>query len=226
MSILEAPQKLKGMRAVIARRMRESLNQAAQLTFHGDANLSRLLSLRQDLKASGQTISIEDILIKCTSNTLLKNPLLNSVWLSEDTYCARESHNIGFAVAVEGGLLVPTLRGVESKSLIEISQERRELTGRAKLGKLKSVEMSDASFTVSNLGLRRVRYFTPILNAPQAAILGIGCTDERLTLSASGIVEVKTVLGLSLTVDHCLVDGDPAGKFLMDLCEEISAPSL
>lgn len=130
-------------------------------------------------------------------------------------------HNINVAISVAGGLVAPTLRDVGSKSVEAISLERRELVAKAKSARLTPSEMREGTFTISNLGLRNIQFFTPIINRPQLAILGIGKITPRAALHTDGKVISRPMLGLSLTVDHRVIDGDPAGLFLSTLSDYV-----
>jgi pyruvate dehydrogenase E2 component (dihydrolipoamide acetyltransferase) len=132
------------------------------------------------------------------------------------------SVHLSLAMTLPGNLLVaPTLFNAEQQSLQERSDARRELQTRARSGKLSVPEMTGGTFTLSNLGLSRVRHFTPIVNLPQIAILGIGETRLKPWVMADGQVSMRRIIGLSLSFDHRALDGGPAGAFLSDLCEQI-----
>ena len=131
--------------------------------------------------------------------------------------------DLSVAMALPGNLLVaPAIFGAQDKSLLELRAARQDLSARAKTNKLTVTEMTKGSFTVSNLGLSRVHQFTPIINAPQIGILGIGCAVQKAVQGDNGI-ELRPHIGLSLTFDHRAIDGAPAADFLTDLCNTIES---
>jgi len=132
----------------------------------------------------------------------------------DNTFRKFKHANVGMAVDTDRGLLVPVLFGAENLSLSALAAQTKELAGKAREGKLSPDEMSGGSFTVSNLGSMGVESFTPVINPPQTAILGVCCTTNRVKADGS----VYPAMGLSLTFDHRAVDGAPAAKFLKELC--------
>jgi pyruvate/2-oxoglutarate dehydrogenase complex dihydrolipoamide acyltransferase (E2) component len=217
----ETTHKLRGMRAMIAKHMQASLQNAAQLTYHADADVSALLADRQRRKESGTSLSPEVYIIKAVSNALLVHPEFNGV-SEQDHYRLIGAHNIALAVSVPGGLVTVTIRNVQDLSLEQIAEQRQDLLQRAQGGQLKPADMKDGTFTISNLGLRPIRYFTPILNAGQIAILGLGTTQQVPVFDESGHIVAQHQLPLSLTTDHRIVDGDPSGAFLAQLILELA----
>lgn len=212
---------LKGMRGMIADNMRRSLDEAAQLTHHTDCDATGLLAYKNRLSSEGVKVSIEDLLCDCIVKALELHPVLNGRVEGTDI-CLSKAIHLSIAIALPGNLLVaPTIFDAETLSLQERGEARKDLISRAKIGKLTMAEMTKGTFTVSNLGLSRVSYFTPIINIPQIAILGIGQTVKRPMVMENGDVEVRSMLGLSLTFDHRAVDGGPAAAFLTTLCEKI-----
>ena len=200
--------KFTGVRGAIAQHMMHSLQQSAQLTYMGDACIDGLLADRQARSERGEKLSPEVYLIKAVSQTLSQHPDFNGV-TSVDHYTLSESHNIAIAVSSPIGLVTVTLREVNTLALEEISEMRRQLLDKAMKGLLKPSDMSGGTFTISNLGGRPIRYFTPILNAKQIAILGIGKTLTTPMIDKNGELYVSQQLPLSLTTDHRVVDGDP-----------------
>lgn len=209
--------KLTGMRGIIARKMQESLSSAAQLTFHADCDATALVSVRNGMKGRGTPVSYEDLMCKAVSTALKEFPEFNGHVVDKEIRIS-DRHHISVAIAVAQGLVVPTVFDVQDKSLEEISEARRDLIERAKTGALTVLEMTGGTFTISNLGMTRVRYFTPIINSPQIAILGLG------QLKGRELAEDYT-MGLSLTADHRAVDGYPCGMFLGRLAEVIETLS-
>ncbi len=208
--MIPAPLRLAGIRGVIARRMQESLASTAQLSFFADADARPLLAAREAWKAAGHRVGIEDLVILALARTLADHPRLNAIE-TDGEIVPQERVHVSVAIAVPDALVAPCVFDCQRKSLLEIAAERRSLVERAPANRLSVSEMSGGTFTLTNLGQTRVRHFTPILNRPQVAILGLG------RISPAG------EMGLSLTVDHRAVDGWPAGRFLSDLAERLEA---
>lgn len=211
-----------GVRRFIADRMVESLAGAAQLSFHGEADATRLLQLRSGWKSEGSPVSIEDCLILAFARALAGQPDLNGT-ADKDEIVLSSAIHIAIAIAAPDGLKTPILRDAGIKSLEAIAEERKDLVARALNRKLQVSEMKGGTATISNLGMTRVHHFTPILNSGQMVLLGIGCIVPRLALGSTGELIERKMLGLSLTVDHRVVDGEPAGRLLTRLCEEIES---
>lgn len=212
---------LKGMRKMIAAKMLESLQTTAQLTHHAECRLDALKARRAELKTAGSAVSVQDLVLLKVIETLKAHPGLNAT-LADEVIHHHAAVHLGLAIPLPGDLLVaPALFNTEQLDGEELCQARKALVEKALASKLSVKELTGATFTVSNLGLSRVHHFTPVLNPPQVAILGIGGVQRRLELSASGaLVEVEW-LGLSLTFDHRAVNGAPAADFLDDLCRRI-----
>lgn len=213
---------LNGMRGMIASKMLESVTTTAQLTHHAECDATSLLSLKGRLAASGTKISVEDLLVDAVVTTLGRHPGLNGLLQGNELHLKRDI-NLAVAVALDGDLLVaPAIMNAGAMSLVDRAKARRDVVTRAKSNALTVKEMTAGTFTISNIGLSRVRFFTPILNVPQVAILGIGETSMRPWI-VDGRLEARSVIGLSLTFDHRAVNGSPAADFLTDLCRTIEA---
>src|SRR5216684_5228902 len=212
---------LTGKRGVIARRMTESLQSSAQLTLTTEANVTVLVRQR---KAPNEQpdLTYNELLIKASALALRKHPRLNSTVVGQEIHVLPEIH-VGLAVALDDGLVVPVVRNADQKPLAIIANEVRELIERARAGKLMMAEITGGTFTVTNLGGFGITSFTPIINPPEAAILGVGCIVDRLVRRDSDMVW-QQMMGLSLTVDHRVVDGAPAAAFLKTLCELLERP--
>lgn len=212
---------LKGMRKMIAAKMLESLQTTAQLTHHAECRLDALKARRAELKAEGSAVSVQDLLLLKVIETLKAHPGLNAT-LDGEVIEHHAAVHLGLAIPLPGDLLVaPALFDADRLDGESLSQARKALVDKALAGKLSVKELTGATFTVSNLGLSRVHHFTPVLNPPQVAILGVGGIQRRLALGPSGeLVEVEW-MGLSLTFDHRAVNGAPAADFLDDLCRRI-----
>ncbi|WP_417318805.1 2-oxo acid dehydrogenase subunit E2 [Emcibacter sp.] len=208
--------RLAGMRGMIADKMQESLQSSAQLSYHCDCDASSLVAARAKLKQAGSPVSIEDLLIKAVSDTLAVMPEFNAR-IDGRELTMIGGHHISVAISLPNGLMAPTIFDVQDKSLEDICAARKDLIERARAGKLTVPEMTGGSFTVSNLGLRRIHYFTPILNRPQVAILGIGQVQRKPVVLENDELAIRPMMGLSLTTDHRGIDGDPSGAFLTNL---------
>ena len=212
---------MSGIRKAIARSMTASLSEMAQLTLNASFDATDILAYRKKLKAAPEDlgvgkITLNDIVLYAVSRILPKYPYINAN-LVDNTIRSFTHANVGMAVDTERGLLVPTLKAADTLSLAEISSLAKAQAGKAKEGTLTPDEMSGGSFTVTNLGSLGVESFTPVINPPQTAILGVCTTVNRLRADGT----VYPAMGLSLTFDHRVVDGAPAAKFLKELCDSL-----
>ena len=206
------------VRKVIAKSMHASLSEMAQLTLNSSFDATALLAYRDKLKAGAEAvglgkITINDMVLYAVSRVLPNHPEINAN-VVDNTFRKFKHANIGMAVDTDRGLLVPVIFGSEKLTLSELAAKTKEAAGKAREGKLSPDDMSGGSFTVSNLGSMGVESFTPVINPPQTAILGVCCTTNRVKADGS----VYPAMGLSLTFDHRAVDGAPAAKFLKELC--------
>lgn len=212
---------LSGMKGMIAQKMVESLSTTAQLTHHASCDVTNMMKRKSDLAEQGVKVSVEDVLIDALIDTLKLHPGLNGYATDKEIKHVPYMH-IGFAVALPGDLLVaPAIMNANELSLGERAVARKDVAARAKVNKLTMPEMTKGTFTISNLGLSRVQHFTPIINVPQLAILGVGEIRKQYWECENGEMEVRPIMGLSLTFDHRAVNGGPAGDFLTDLCKRI-----
>ncbi|MCP8686583.1 2-oxo acid dehydrogenase subunit E2 [Marinobacterium sedimentorum] len=212
---------LRGVRGMIADNMRKSLDEAAQLSHHADCDATALFETKVRLAEQGIKVSIEDLIAQAVITTLARHPDVNGRVEGREIQLNPSVH-LSLAMTLPGNLLVaPTIFNACAQSLTERSDARRELQTRARSGKLSVPEMTGGTFTISNLGLSRVRHFTPIVNLPQIAILGIGETRLKPWVMQDGQISVRRIMGLSLSFDHRALDGGPAGAFLSDLCDQI-----
>lgn len=211
---------LRGARGMIADKMVASLQQAAQLTHHARADASALLAAKAALAADGTRVSVEDLLMAALIGVLERHPDINGTVREREVILSGRV-DLCVAIALPGNLLAaPAVFDAGALSLLDLRAKRQDLAVRAKANKLTVQEMTGGSFTISNLGLTRVEYFTPILNTPQIGILGVGRIVESAVSTADGVA-FKPFVGLSLTFDHRAIDGAPAAEFLTDLCTEI-----
>lgn len=214
---------LTGMRGTIARRMRQSLATAASLTITSEVDAEALVAARKRMQVSlGRDLPYDALFVKIFADSLREHPELNAV-VEEDAILLLEQINIGFAVAVPGGLLVPVVHNAASMSLPEIVQRTRELRARALAGGICAEDVSGGTATLSNLGAHGVDAFTPILNPPESVVLGVGRIAERAVVRGGQIAAASTVV-LSLTFDHRVADGVPAAQLLEAIALRISDP--
>jgi len=212
--------KLTAMRGMIASKMLESLSTSAQLTHLAECDTTGLAAMKARLLGEGLKASVEDLVVEAVVQALRLHPALNAT-LTGNEITQRSEMNIGVAVALPGDLLVaPAIFNAGNMSLADRVKARRDLVDRAKINKVTVKEMTGGTFTVSNIGLTRVRFFTPILPVPQVAILGVGETSMRPWV-VDGQIVPRPIMGLSLTFDHRAVNGAPAGDFLTELCKII-----
>jgi pyruvate dehydrogenase E2 component (dihydrolipoamide acetyltransferase) len=216
---------LSTIRKVTAKRLSEAaLVPAFQLTTVLDATELGVLrrQINEHLAASGVKISVTDLIIKASAVTLRAHPEVNAAF-DGDAIIRRGHVNVGVAVALEDGLIVPVIKDADVKSLSQISTEAKELAGKARAGKLKPDEFSGGTFTISNLGMFGIDSFTAVLNPPEAAILAVGSTaDEPVVVD--GEVTVRARTRLTLTVDHRVLDGATGAAFLRDLTDLLANP--
>ena len=212
---------LKGVRGMIADAMVKSLATAAQLTHHGSADATALMAEKARLAEAGTKVSVEDLLMLAVVRALKKHPDANGRVEGGEVRLP-DSIDLSVAIALPGNLLVaPAIFGADQMDVSALRAARQDLATRAKANKLSVTEMTGGTFTVSNLGLTRVEHFTPIINAPQICILGIGRLTERAVRASDGGIELRPHVGLSLTFDHRAIDGAPAGDVLTAICAEI-----
>ena len=216
---------LKGVRKVVAKRMMESLTSTAQLTLNTTANAAGILAMRKKVKnADGSLglnkITLNDLVCFAVSRTLLKYPVFNA-HLEDGVLTEFEQVHLGFACDTPRGLLVPVIRSAQALGLKAFSDEAKRLAGGAIDGSLSPDFLSGGTFTVSNIGSFGIETFTPVINLPQTAILGVGAITPRPTVTADGSIGVEQRLNLSLTIDHQVIDGADGARFLRDLVAAI-----
>ena len=204
---------LKGMRKVIAERMRSSLDTAAQAVHNVDVDMTEAVRMRESLKEAGIKISYNDIILKTAAAALKKMPAMNRS-LQGSELITYSNINIGIAVALDEGLIVPVMNNVDLRSLEQINAESGRLGELAKTGGLTSENLSGATFTVSNLGMYGLDRFTAIINEPESGILAVGAIKDK-AVAVNKEVVVRPVCSLTLTYDHRVIDGAPAAEFLM-----------
>jgi pyruvate dehydrogenase E2 component (dihydrolipoamide acetyltransferase) len=219
--IYDSASRMSTMRERIARRMRESLSTTAQYTMHAAADARGLLAVRARVKRSASLpdININELVTFCTIEALLEIPDLNAEF-SDGRIRKHADIHVGFACDTPRGLLVPVVRDAHTLAIDELAIRMKELAARAVEGKLAPDDLSGATFTISNLGGLGIDAFTPILNPPQVAILGVGAIQLK-PVRRGGQIEFIDTIGLSLTCDHQVIDGAPGARFLKVLSARI-----
>jgi pyruvate dehydrogenase E2 component (dihydrolipoamide acetyltransferase) len=207
---------MRGMRKTIAERMTQSLRESAQLTITTEADVSAAVELRERLVRQFDC-TYTDMLIQAAARALRRHPRMNAR-LAEDAIVILSEVNIGMAVALEDGLIVPVVKEADRRELREIAGATRELGERARGGKLRLEDVSGATFTITNLGTYGVDAFTPIINPGETGILGVGRIVEKPVIHRGEIAR-RSMMTLSLTFDHRIIDGAPAAQFLQSVIE-------
>jgi pyruvate dehydrogenase E2 component (dihydrolipoamide acetyltransferase) len=221
---------LAGMRRTIAERMTASHQTAPHIAFTVRVDMSVFEEMRAQLNAKAEAAgqaraSVTALLVKAVAWALKRHPWLNSTLQGDEIHLLPEI-NVGVAVALEEGLIVPVVREADRKGVAEIAAEVYDLTARAREGRLSPGDVADGTFTVSNLGPFGIEQFTAIINPPQAAILAVGATQREAMVDDGGQVVVRPVMRMTLSADHRVVDGAVAARFLADLREVLQAPAL
>jgi pyruvate dehydrogenase E2 component (dihydrolipoamide acetyltransferase) len=209
------------MRKIIAKRMSESSLIAPTVNFTISIDMTNLKALREELKGE-RNVTYTDLIAKITSLLLLEHPYLNCSLDGEDIVM-RNYVNMGIAVALEDGLLVPVIKNAHVKSLEEISGEIKDLSFRAKTNQLTTDEIEGGTFTITNIGMFGIESFTPIINQPESAILGVNAIVDT-PMVVDGCVCIRPIMKMSLTADHRTVDGAVAAIFLAKLKESLEHP--
>jgi len=219
---------LSGRRKVIAERLAESHRQAVPVTLTSQVDATNLVSLRQQFKTAGESLipAFHDIIAKLVAGCLRQDRQLAGRWdrdaivLPDD-----DGFHIGLAVDTPDGLIVPVLRDVANESLLSLAAESARVIRKARDGRLSGAEMQDAVFTITNLGSFGIDTFTPVINLPETAILGLGAIRKRAVIGSDDRIEVRPIMTLSLTFDHRAIDGAPAAKFLQSVVAAIENPA-
>ncbi len=219
----------RGMRRTIGGRMHASLQEMAQLTMATDVDMTRAVALRRELldlwADRGLRPTYTDFVIKAAALALRGHPRLNAE-LRDDVIVLHPQIHVGFAVALDEGLIVPVTRDTDALPLDELAPISADLALRARERRLGPDDLTGGTFTVTSLGMYGIDVFTPIINPPQAAILGVGRISERPVFRGeSNDVERRSFMTLSLTIDHRVVDGAPAAEFLRDVKGILERPS-
>ena len=211
------------MRKVISTKMSESWKTSPAVTFDMKVDVTRLKEMRKSLKEI-HNITFTDLLIKIVATALFEFPYLNST-LDQNEIVTRNYVNMGIAVALDEGLIVPVVKYANTKGLKQISNEVKQLAEKARSNKLTPDEMTGGTFTITNLGMYGIEAFSPIINQPEVAILGINTIMETPVVE-NGELIIKPLMNLSLTADHRVVDGSVAAQFLAKLKRYIEKPEM
>jgi pyruvate dehydrogenase E2 component (dihydrolipoamide acetyltransferase) len=201
------------MRRAIAEKMLRSQAVPA-VTLVTRADVTELATLRERTNAAGgPKVSITDFVVRAVALALHRHPLLNSL-VVDGRIVQRDEVNVGVAVAMEAGLIVPVIHGADRLGVRELSARLRELAERARKGALAPEDCAGGTFTITNLGMYGITEFTPLINVPESAILGVGAVEEVLRRAPSGEIQPQALMSLCLTHDHRHIDGVPAAIFL------------
>jgi pyruvate dehydrogenase E2 component (dihydrolipoamide acetyltransferase) len=216
---------LSNMRKVIARRLTESKQQIPHFYLTVDCELDALLKLRKDLNerpGADYKLSVNDLLIKASAIAIRQKPTVNSIWGGDKLYQLSDI-DVSVAVAIEGGLITPIIRKADQKGLATISAEMKDLATRAKAGKLKPEEFQGGGFSLSNLGMFGIKEFSAVINPPQASILAVGAGEQRPVVK-NGALAIATVMSVTLSVDHRVVDGALGAEWLQAFKKLVEDP--
>ncbi|MYC36433.1 MAG: 2-oxo acid dehydrogenase subunit E2 [Chloroflexi bacterium] len=223
---------LTGIRGAVATRMLQSIQTTAQVTLTTEAIVTEAMQLRRGLsrhhaEEAGGSIGPLPVVVKATAEALKRHPRMNAIETTRADGTAQvqmlSEINIGLAVALDEGLVTPVIRGADGKSLAQLAAENRDLAARTREGRTRPEEISGGTFTITNLGANEIDGFTPIINPPQAGILGVGRVVEKPVIVNGEIVKGETMY-LSLTFDHRMIDGAPAAAFLQTVKSLLEDP--
>ena len=218
---------LDGMRKTIAARLTEAKQTIPHFYLRRDVQLDALMAFRatlnKQLEGRGVKLSVNDFIIKACANALQTVPDCNAVWAGDRILKLKPS-DVAVAVAIEGGLFTPVLRDAHQKSLSALSAEMKDLAGRAKTKKLAPHEYQGGSFAISNLGMMGVDNFDAVINPPHGSILAVGAGVKKPVVNAAGEVVVATVMSMTLSVDHRVIDGALGAAFLKAVIDNLENP--
>ena len=215
---------MSGMRKAIARNMLASVQTSPTVTFNLGVDMSEMKRYREQLKAKEIKVSYTDLLVKFVAKALTEFPLLNCS-VQDNKIIYKHYVNMGVAVALDNGLLVPNIPDADKLSLTEISAQVKELAKQAREGKLPPERLQGGTFTITNLGMYGIESFTPIINQPEVAILGVNTMEDKVVVR-NGEMVIRPIMNLSLTADHRVVDGSVAAQFLQRVKALLENPAL
>jgi len=220
------------MRKAIAKRLTSAKTLIPHYYLTVDCNLNALMAVREKMNAAAPKgkdkvpaykLSVNDFIMKASAMALMKHPDVNASW-TETAILKHKDADVGVAVALDFGLITPIIFKAQTKGLVEISNEVKELAGLAKAKKLKPNQYEGGGFSVSNLGMYGIKNFTSIINPPQSCIIAVGAGEER-AIVVNGKIEVATVMTVTMSADHRVVDGGTGAKFLATLKQFIEEPA-
>jgi pyruvate dehydrogenase E2 component (dihydrolipoamide acetyltransferase) len=218
---------LDGMRRTIAARLTEAKQTIPHFYLRRDVRLDALMAFREQLnkqlEGRGVKLSVNDFIIKACAMALQAVPNANAVWAGDRMLRLKPS-DVAVAVAVEGGLFTPVLRDADKKSLSALSAEMKDLATRAKTKKLAPHEYQGGSFAISNLGMMGIENFDAVINPPHGSILAVGAGVKKPVVLADGTIGVATVMSMTLSVDHRVIDGALGAEFLKAVIEALENP--
>ncbi|MDY0241797.1 MAG: 2-oxo acid dehydrogenase subunit E2, partial [Rhodospirillaceae bacterium] len=216
---------ISGMRKVISERMSQSWNLAPHVTINVTADMTAATELRKKLaEATGNKVSFTEIITKCAARALTEFKYVNAS-LINGQIVYHDYVNVGMAVALDDGLIVPVIKDANKKSIAKLGEEIRDLSGKARKGQLGPDNVSGGTFTITNLGMFGVDAFTPIINQPESAILGV-CRIVETPVVIKGEIVIRPLMTLCMTCDHRLVDGAVGAKFLARVVQLLEQPLL
>ena len=216
---------LNNMRKTIAKRLAQSKQTIPHFYLTIDVALDALLAMRKQLngrEGADYKLSVNDFIIKASAVAIKRKPAVNAMWGGDKLYQFKEI-DVSVAVAIEGGLITPIVKGADQKGLSTISAEVKDLAGRAKAGKLKPEEYQGGGFSISNLGMYGIKEFSAVINPPQACILAVG-TGEQRPVVKDGAVQIQTMMSCTLSVDHRVVDGALGAEWLAEFKKLVEDP--
>lgn len=216
------------MRKTIARRLATSIGPVPTFYLTVEVEMDRMLAIRKEinkrLESQGVRVSINDLLIKAVASALSRHPEVNASW-GDSVIRQYGRVHIGVAVAIDDGLITPIIRDADRKGVAQIAQEVRELAGRARERKLAPEEYTGATFSISNLGMFGIQEFTAIINPPEAAILAVGAVEQKPVVE-DGEVVVRSLMRMTLSCDHRVIDGAMGAQFLQTLRNFVEEPMM
>jgi len=220
------------MRKAIAKRLTSAKTLIPHYYLTVDCNLNALMAVREKMNAAAPKgkdkvpaykLSVNDFIIKASAMALMKHPAVNASW-TDTAILKHKDADVGVAVALDFGLITPIIFKAQTKGLVEISNEVKTLAGLAKEKKLKPNQYEGGGFSVSNLGMYGIKNFTSIINPPQSCIIAVGAGEER-AIVVNGKIEIATVMTVTMSADHRVVDGGTGAKFLQTLKAFIEEPA-
>ena len=223
-------EKLSGMRKVIARKMLESCNNAAMAYMVYEIDATAIQDFREKIlktteKKHGIRVTITDFMLKITAEAIRQHPVINTRWVEGEGILFQDQINIGMAMAVKAGLVVPVIKDTDNKSIIQVAKDRVALIDMGRNGKLGPAQMTGGTFTVSAMGMFGTDIFTAIINQPENAILGVGTIKDKPVV-VNGQIVIRPMMNLALTYDHRTIDGADAGRFMQTLKQFMEDPMM